>query len=83
MIGERSDWVRNVRAAGGDAVIRHGRRKRVRLEEVPPAQSAPILQAWLKRTGMRRQLGVDRTAPIEEFEKIAPEHPVFRIVRVD
>ena len=31
MLGERSAWPRNVRAAGGHAVLRHGRREAVRL----------------------------------------------------
>src|SRR5690606_36276762 len=35
MLGERTNWVRNVRAADGIATLRHGRREDVRLEEVP------------------------------------------------
>ncbi len=82
MLGERSDWVRNARAAGGEATIRHRRRQPVRLEEVPAAQRAPILKAYLKRTAMstRHHLGIDPDAPLEEFQRIAPQHPVFRIV---
>jgi F420H(2)-dependent quinone reductase len=34
MLGERTNWFSNVRAAGGHAVLRHGRREVVRLEEV-------------------------------------------------
>src|SRR3990172_2988325 len=34
MLGESSEWVRNLRAAGGVAVFRHGRRRSVLLEEV-------------------------------------------------
>ncbi|MFD1051832.1 nitroreductase/quinone reductase family protein, partial [Kibdelosporangium lantanae] len=36
MLGERANWVRNVRAAEGRAVLRHGRREAVRLAEVDP-----------------------------------------------
>lgn len=36
MLGEEANWVKNARAAGGDVVLRHGRREKVRLEEVPP-----------------------------------------------
>ena len=84
MLGEGADWVRNVRAGGGDAVMRHGKRRQVRLEEVPADQRAPILQTYLKKTAIstRRHLGVDPKAPIGEFERIAPNHPVFRIVKV-
>ncbi|HEU4760024.1 MAG TPA: nitroreductase family deazaflavin-dependent oxidoreductase [Dehalococcoidia bacterium] len=81
MLGEGSDWVRNVRAASGDAVIHRRGRQKVRLEEVPPDQRAPILQAYLKKTAIstRRHLGLDPKAPIEEFELIAAQYPVFRV----
>jgi len=32
MLGEEANWVRKVKAAGGDVVLRHGRREEVRLE---------------------------------------------------
>src|SRR3990172_6315729 len=50
MLGDVSDWVRNARAAGGEAFIHHGGRRQGRLEGVPADQRAPILQAYLKRT---------------------------------
>src|SRR5204863_8672014 len=49
MLGEKVAWVTNVRAAGGKAVLRHGRREEIRLEEVPAGQRAPILKAYLRR----------------------------------
>jgi deazaflavin-dependent oxidoreductase (nitroreductase family) len=75
------DWVRNVRAAGGEAAIRHRGRKNVRLEELPPAQTAAIIQAYLKKTKIatKAHFGIDPDAPLAEFEKIAPRHPVFKI----
>ena len=77
-----AEWVRNVRAAGGEAVIRHGGRTKVRLEEMVPAECAPIIQAYLKKTARvtKGLFGVDPGAALEEFERIAPLHPVFRIV---
>ena len=81
MLGEGAAWVRNARAAGGEAVIRHGRRRKVRLEEVPADQRAPILKAYLKRAmGARPHFEVSPEDPIAEFERIASEYPVFRIV---
>jgi len=76
-----SEWVRNVRAAGGEPVIRHGRRQRVRLEEVPAGERAAILQAYVKKTwrATRQHFGVGREAGLEAFEAIAARHPVFRI----
>ena len=65
MLGERVDWVRNVRAAGGHAVLIHGRREAVRLEDVPVPLRAPILKAYLRRAPGARahhlvDLGADR-----------------------
>ena len=80
-----SEWVRNVRAADGEAVIRHRGRQRVRLEEVPAEERAPIIKAYLAKTAMatRAHFGVDPKAEIEEFEAIAGRHPVFRMVMID
>src|SRR5215469_1023355 len=44
MLGENVNWVQNVRAAGGKAVLRSGGREDVQLEEVPIDQRAPILK---------------------------------------
>ncbi|MFC0006566.1 nitroreductase/quinone reductase family protein [Micromonospora siamensis] len=80
MLGEDANWVRNVRAAGGRAVLRHGRREQVRLDEVPVAQRAPILRRYLALApGARAHLPVDRHAPVTEFAAIAARFPVFRI----
>ena len=35
MLGEHVQWVQNVRAAGGRAALRQGRREEVFLQEVP------------------------------------------------
>ena len=82
MLGPRSDWIRNLEAAGGDAVFRHGRRRKVHLEEVPVERRAAIIQAWYRRTyvSTRYHFGIDPKAGIEEFERVAYEHPVYRIV---
>jgi deazaflavin-dependent oxidoreductase (nitroreductase family) len=80
MLGQDTNWVRNVRAAGGRAVLRHGRRESVRLEEVDPGERAPILRRYLALApGARAHLPVEPHAPLEEFERIAPQFPVFRI----
>ena len=81
MLGEKASWVQNVRAAGGKAVLRSGRREAVLLEEIPASQRAPILKAYLQRApGARPHVSVDKDAPLAEFEKIAPALPVFRVV---
>ncbi|GAB3309774.1 hypothetical protein GCM10027451_19860 [Geodermatophilus aquaeductus] len=80
MLGEDTNWVRNVRAAGGRAALRHRGREEVVLEEVEPAHRAPVLRRYLELApGARAHLPVDRRAPLVEFERIAASYPVFRI----
>lgn len=80
MLGEGTGWVSNVRAAGGEAVLRHGRREPVVLQEVDPANRAPILKRHLQVAPAARSfVPVDRRAPIAEFERVAASLPVFRI----
>jgi F420H(2)-dependent quinone reductase len=83
MLGERTSWVLNVRAAGGRAVLRHGVAEQVLLEEVDPPGRPPILRRYLEvAPGGRPHIPVDRRAPLEEFEQVAARYPVFRIRRV-
>ena len=80
MLGENASWVRNVRDADGRVVLRHGRREVVRLKEVEVGARAPILRRYLDcAPGARAHLPVDRHAPLEEFERIAGQYPVFRV----
>ena len=81
MLGDNVQWVRNVRAAGGKAVLRHGRWEKICLEEVPAGQRAPILKAYLQRApGARPHVPVNKDAALSEFEKIAAAIPVFRVL---
>jgi deazaflavin-dependent oxidoreductase (nitroreductase family) len=83
MLGERPRWVRNVRAADGRAVLRRGDRRDVQLVEVPPGERAPILKAYLDRAaGARPHFPIAPGAPLEDFERIAPDYPVFRVEEV-
>ncbi len=80
MLGERANWVANVRAAGGAAVLRHGGSEQVRLEEVDPAQRAPILRRYVELAPeARAHIGLGPEDRLGDFERIAPRHPVFRI----
>jgi hypothetical protein len=81
MLGTDVAWVRNLRAADGQALLRHGRIERVRLEEVAVEQRSRVLRAYLQRApGARPHVPVDKEAPLEEFEAIAPQIPVFRVL---
>jgi deazaflavin-dependent oxidoreductase (nitroreductase family) len=84
MLGEDTNWVRNVRASGGRAVLRHGDREPVTLQDVEVERRAPILRCCLQRApGARAHIPVDRRAPVEAFEPIAAQYPVFRITAAD
>jgi hypothetical protein len=80
MLGKDTNWVRNLKAADGQAVLRHRRREIVRLEEVDVAARAPILRCYLRiAPGARAHIPVDFRAPVAEFEKVAGDYPVFRV----
>jgi hypothetical protein len=81
MLGPDVAWVRNLKAAGGHALLHHGVTERVRLEELAIEERPAILRAYLQRaSGARPHLPVDRDAPIEAFRAVAPRIPVFRVV---
>ncbi|BEL05327.1 hypothetical protein Q0Z83_035180 [Actinoplanes sichuanensis] len=80
MLGEDCNWVRNVRAADGRAVIRHRGARSCRLVEIPAAERAPILRSFLQQIpGARPHLPVSRDAPIEAFSAISDRYPAFRV----
>jgi len=52
----------------------------VTLVEVDPAARAPILKRYLALApGARPHVSVDRHAPLEAFEGVASDYPVYRI----
>jgi hypothetical protein len=80
MFGEHSNWVHNVRSANGEAVLTHGRRRPVRLTEVPTALRAPIIKRYLTfAVSARPHIEVSWRASLSDFEEIAFRYPVFRI----
>jgi hypothetical protein len=79
MLGDGSEWVQDVRAAGGEAFIKRGRSRPVLLTEIPPEERSPILKAWCQvATSGRRHLPIPHDAPVSAFEEIAADYPVFR-----
>jgi hypothetical protein len=80
MLGPGSDWVKNVEAANGEAVIRQGRQRPVHLVAVPPEQRAPILREYVRIAPSGRQhFPLPVGAPLSDFEVIAGRYPVYRI----
>ena len=81
MLGERAQWVRNVRAQDGLAVLHSPHREEVRLVEVPVEQRPDLLRRYLQLApGARPHIPVDRWAPLARFHEIAGAYPVFRVV---
>lgn len=80
MFGEQSNWVKNVRASHGEAVLTHGRRRSVRLVEVPVPDRAPIIRRYLHfASGARPHMQVGWREPLPAFEAVAAIYPVFRV----
>jgi deazaflavin-dependent oxidoreductase (nitroreductase family) len=83
MLGQQANWVKNLRAAGGVAVLRRGRRENVTLEEVDVADRAPIIRRYAAvAPGGRPHLGIRGDASLEGCEALAPDTPLFRITSV-
>jgi hypothetical protein len=77
----QTQWVRNVRHAGGHLVLIHGRRRQLcTATEIPVEDSLPILRSYLKRwkfeTGMFFE-GVTPDSSDADWAAEAPRHPVF------
>jgi deazaflavin-dependent oxidoreductase (nitroreductase family) len=77
-----TQWVRNMRVAGGGVLILGKKRESFTATEVPEPERAPILKAYLKRWKAEVGVffdGVSADSPPDELTRIAPNHPVFRI----
>jgi len=77
MFGESVQWVQNVRASGGKAVLPPGGgREDVLLEDLP---GSVRLKAYLQRApGARPRVPINKDATLE-FQMVAREVPAFRI----
>ncbi|KUO07824.1 nitroreductase family deazaflavin-dependent oxidoreductase [Streptomyces sp. DSM 15324] len=77
-----SQWVRNMRAAGGGE-LRVGRKVRTfTAVEVPDEEKPAILRTYLEKWGWEVNQyfnGVTAKSTDEEITAAAPDHPVFRI----
>jgi deazaflavin-dependent oxidoreductase (nitroreductase family) len=77
-----TQWVRNLRAAGGGELRLGRRRDAFRATEVADRDKPPLLRAYLRIWAFEVAAffdGVGAEAPEEEVRRIAPGHPVFRI----
>lgn len=80
MLGDGSEWVRNLRATGGKAFVKRRLTRPVQLTEIPTEERGPILKVYCQvATSGRQHFPVSHNAPLSEFHAIAERYPVFRI----
>jgi deazaflavin-dependent oxidoreductase (nitroreductase family) len=79
-----TQWVRNLRASGEGRLLLGRRAEPFKGVEIADAEKPPILRAYLKRWKAEVGVffeGVGPDASDEEMARIAPKHPVFRLMR--
>jgi hypothetical protein len=80
MLGQKTNWVRNLRAGDGRAVLQRGQREDVSGVEDLSDQRAAILHRYLELAqGARPFFPVDRRSPLGDFDSIVDRYPVFRV----
>jgi deazaflavin-dependent oxidoreductase (nitroreductase family) len=78
-----TQWVRNLRAAGEGRLLLGRRAEPFRAAEIDDDAKPPILRAYLKRWKAEVGIffeGTSADSSDEELLRIAPDHPVFRLV---
>ena len=78
----QTQWVKNLRAAGEGELLVGRRREAFHAVEVVDADKETILRAYLRRWKWEVGVffgGVGPDSTSDEFARIAPNHPVFRI----
>ena len=79
-----TQWVRNLRAIGSGELALGRSKKPFRAIEIQNENKSPILRAYLRRWKVEVGIffaGVSATSSEEDFQRIAPEHPVFHILQ--
>jgi deazaflavin-dependent oxidoreductase (nitroreductase family) len=77
-----TQWVRNLRASGEGRLLLGRRGEQFAAVELDDEEKLPVLRAYLKRwkaeTGVFFE-GVGPDSSEDEFRRVAPKHPVFRL----
>jgi deazaflavin-dependent oxidoreductase (nitroreductase family) len=77
-----TQWARNLRAAGEGRLTLGRRTEEIRVVEVQDGEKPPILRAYLQhwRAETGRFFGVSKDPTDDELARVAPRHPVFRVL---
>jgi deazaflavin-dependent oxidoreductase (nitroreductase family) len=77
-----TQWVRNLRASGSGRLLVGRRAEEFTAVELPDSEKTPLLRAYLKKWKWEVGQffgGVGPDSSEEELQRIAPDHPIFRI----
>ena len=77
-----TEWVRNIRVAGGGELWLGRTREAIDVVELADAAKPPVLRRYLDKWWFevgRFFEGVGRDASLEDLRRIAPGFPVFRV----
>jgi deazaflavin-dependent oxidoreductase (nitroreductase family) len=77
-----TQWVRNMRASGSGRLVLGRQVEEFTAREVPIERRVPLLRAYLEKWKWEVGVffdGVSPDDPDEELQRIAPDHPAFRI----
>jgi deazaflavin-dependent oxidoreductase (nitroreductase family) len=79
-----TQWVRNIRAANGEAELRLGRKvEPIRVTEIADDDKPELLRAYLKKWAFETKVffnGLTAKSTDEELRAAAPGYPIFQIL---
>jgi deazaflavin-dependent oxidoreductase (nitroreductase family) len=81
----RTQWVRNAEATG-EITLKRGRSSQsFRLRPIADAEKPAFLKLYLERyvAAVQRYFSLKAGSPPEAFREIAPNYPVFELLRAD
>ncbi|HVM71042.1 MAG TPA: nitroreductase/quinone reductase family protein [Anaerolineales bacterium] len=74
------NWVKNARVTGEVNLARKGTQETLRIKELGPKESAPVLKEYITKIAIvRPYFNILPEATLEEFEAEAAQHPVFEL----
>lgn len=77
-----TQWVRNMRVAGGGRLVLGKGVEEFKATEVPESERPALLRAYLKKWKWEVGAffdGVGPDSPDSELQRIAPDHPAFKL----
>jgi deazaflavin-dependent oxidoreductase (nitroreductase family) len=79
-----TEWVKNIRQSGTAELRVGAKREPIEVTELPDSEKLDLLRHYLRKWAWETGAffdGVGASAPDSEIQRIAPNHPIFRIRR--